>query len=77
MSALGSRYRHWCAVSHICVLRLHVRNLQLGHSVRRDARVVLCRIWRIDGGAVGAIWAFADGFVAGVIIAWVYNLVTK
>lgn len=29
------------------------------------------------GAIIGAIWAFIDGFIAGVIIAWVYNLVAK
>jgi hypothetical protein len=29
----------------------------------------------ILGAVVGAIWAFVDGFVAGIIIAWMYNLV--
>jgi hypothetical protein len=29
----------------------------------------------IVGAIIGAIWAFVDGFVAGLIIAWVYNLV--
>lgn len=31
----------------------------------------------IVGAIIGAIWAFIDGFVAGVIIAWIYNLVAK
>jgi hypothetical protein len=31
----------------------------------------------IVGAIVGAIWAFIDGFVAGVIIAWIYNLVAR
>ncbi|HZD91825.1 MAG TPA: bacteriophage holin [Pseudolabrys sp.] len=30
----------------------------------------------IVGAIVGAIWAFVDGFVAGLIIAWIYNLVS-
>ncbi|MDE1970609.1 MAG: bacteriophage holin [Patescibacteria group bacterium] len=25
------------------------------------------------GALIGAVWAFVDGFVAGAIIAWVYN----
>jgi hypothetical protein len=29
----------------------------------------------IGGAIIGAIWAFVDGFVAGVIIAWIYNAV--
>jgi hypothetical protein len=29
------------------------------------------------GAIIGAIWAFVDGFVAGVVIAWIYNLVAK
>lgn len=31
----------------------------------------------IAGAIIGAIWAFVDGFVAGVVIAWIYNLVAK
>lgn len=31
----------------------------------------------IGGAIIGAIWAFVDGFIAGVIIAWVYNAVAK
>ncbi len=27
------------------------------------------------GAIVGAIWAFVDGLVAGLIIAWIYNMV--
>ncbi len=29
------------------------------------------------GGIIGAFWAFVDGAIAGVIIAVVYNLVSK
>ncbi len=29
------------------------------------------------GAIIGAIWAFVDGFVGGVIIAWVYNKIVK
>ena len=31
----------------------------------------------IVGAIIGAIWAFLDGFVAGVVIAWIYNVVAK
>ncbi len=31
----------------------------------------------ILGAVIGAIWAFVDGLVAGVIVAWIYNMVTK
>jgi hypothetical protein len=31
----------------------------------------------VIGAIIGAIWAFVDGFVAGVIIAEVYNMVAK
>ena len=31
----------------------------------------------IGGAIIGALWAFLDGFVAGLIIAWVYNMVAK
>lgn len=26
------------------------------------------------GSVIGAIWSFVDGFIGGVIIAWIYNL---
>lgn len=26
------------------------------------------------GGILGAIWGFVDGAIAGVVIAWVYNV---
>ena len=29
------------------------------------------------GAIIGAIWAFTDGFVAGVVIAWIYNRIAK
>jgi hypothetical protein len=31
----------------------------------------------VIGAIIGAIWAFVDGFVAGVVIAWIYNLLAK
>lgn len=31
----------------------------------------------IIGAIVGAVWAFVDGFIAGIVIAWVYNAVAK
>lgn len=31
----------------------------------------------IIGAIIGAIWAFVDGLVAGVVIAWIYNLVAR
>ncbi|VAW32336.1 hypothetical protein MNBD_CPR01-325 [hydrothermal vent metagenome] len=27
----------------------------------------------IIGALIGAVWAFADGFFAGFVIAWIYN----
>ena len=29
----------------------------------------------LAGAIIGAIWAFVDGFIAGIVIAWVYNFV--
>ncbi|MCP4177984.1 MAG: membrane-associated protein [bacterium] len=29
------------------------------------------------GGIIGAIWGFFDGVIAGIIIAWIYNRVSK
>jgi hypothetical protein len=31
----------------------------------------------ILGAVIGAIWAFVDGLVAGVVVAWLYNMVAK
>lgn len=31
----------------------------------------------VPGALIGAAWALADGFIAGVIIAWIYNMVAK
>ena len=31
----------------------------------------------IIGAIIGALWAIVDGFVAGYVIAWVYNKVAK
>ncbi len=31
----------------------------------------------ILGAFIGAVWAFIDGFVAGFIIAWIYNRVAE
>ena len=31
----------------------------------------------VVGAIIGGVWAFVDGFVAGVVIAWVYNAVAK
>ncbi len=27
----------------------------------------------IVGAIIGAVWAFVDGYIAGVVIAWIYN----
>lgn len=31
----------------------------------------------VIGAIIGAAWAFVDGFVAGIVIAWIYNAVAK
>jgi hypothetical protein len=31
----------------------------------------------IVGSIIGAIWAFVDGLIAGIVIAWIYNMVAK
>ncbi len=31
----------------------------------------------VIGALIGAAWAFADGFIAGVVITWVYNAIAK
>ena len=31
----------------------------------------------IIGAIIGAVWAAIDGFVAGAVIAWIYNMVAK
>ena len=27
----------------------------------------------VAGALIGAVWAFADGFIAGALIGWIYN----
>lgn len=29
------------------------------------------------GAIIGGIWALVDGFIAGVIIAWLYNMLSR
>ena len=29
------------------------------------------------GGIIGGIWGFADGFIAGAVVAWFYNMFKK
>lgn len=29
------------------------------------------------GAVIGAAWAFVDGYIAGVVIAWIYNRLAK
>ena len=31
----------------------------------------------VGGAVIGAIWAFVDGYIAGIVIAYVYNWMTK
>ena len=31
----------------------------------------------IVGAVIGALWAFVDGYVAGVVIGWIYNRLTR
>lgn len=31
----------------------------------------------IAGAFIGAVWAFIDGYIAGVVIAWIYNRLAK
>jgi hypothetical protein len=31
----------------------------------------------LPGSVIGTIWAFVDGFVAGAVIAWLYNFFQK
>jgi hypothetical protein len=31
----------------------------------------------VVGAVIGAIWALIDGFIAGALIAWIYNLAAK
>ena len=31
----------------------------------------------ILGAGIGAVWGFVDGYVAGVVIAWLYNRLAK
>ena len=31
----------------------------------------------IAGALIGTVWAFIDGFFAGFVIAWIYNIVAR
>lgn len=31
----------------------------------------------VMGSLIGTIWGLADGFIGGVILAWIYNCVTR
>jgi len=31
----------------------------------------------IPGAIIGAVWAFVDGYIAGVVIGWLYNRLVK
>ena len=31
----------------------------------------------VFGAIIGALWGFVDGYIAGVVIAWLYNKLTK
>jgi hypothetical protein len=31
----------------------------------------------ILGAIIGALWGFVDGYIAGVVIAWLYNKLAK
>lgn len=31
----------------------------------------------VPGAFIGAIWGFVDGYLAGLVIAWLYNRLTK
>jgi len=31
----------------------------------------------VAGAVIGAFWGFVDGFIAGLVIAWIYNFVAK
>lgn len=31
----------------------------------------------ILGAFIGALWAFADGYIAGLIVGWIYNRIAK
>lgn len=31
----------------------------------------------IPGAFIGLVWGFVDGYIAGVVIAWIYNRLAK
>jgi hypothetical protein len=31
----------------------------------------------IAGAIIGAVWAFVDGYVGGLVVAWLYNKLAK
>ncbi len=31
----------------------------------------------LAGAFVGMLWAFVDGYIAGIVIAWIYNRLAR
>ena len=31
----------------------------------------------VTGAIIGALWGFVDGYIAGLVIAWIYNKLAK
>lgn len=31
----------------------------------------------LTGALIGGVWAFVDGFIGGIIFAWLYNKISK
>ena len=45
-----------------------------GHTISKLRAFYIGYSFSWGGSILGLIWGFVDGFIAGVIIAWLYNL---
>ena len=48
-----------------------------GDIVSKLASFYLGYSYSWGGAVIGFFWGFVDGFIAGVLIAWIYNLFCK
>ena len=60
------------------ILRRNFRHVRLGRAFVHCLRSFYLGYGAsIVGAIIGAVWAVVDGFFAGFVIAWIYNMVAK
>ncbi|MBN2689889.1 MAG: bacteriophage holin [Gammaproteobacteria bacterium] len=77
--AIGVLWALWVSVAAIIVVVL--QNYGISNYAASFVKVV-ASIYpgyqaTMQGALIGAMWAFFDGFVGGVILAWLYNFFGK